>query len=233
MRHAMQSHATHNTQYRFMSSLPFTCTRNPTASSYSTRTNVASICFTLGSANLTLFRYSTGCRVCSGFPSKYTVSNFSLSPSCFSTSSKLDILHQLAHNSSRLVRNSRPVRESIGFAEMSITRREVLDERPESEVRALWEMWSSSRLVRAERPSMVRRRFAWMERIVRLASLSRPLALISTSIIDSIRWCAYLELGDLILPQPQFLQIRQRIKTLYLPYTIPTQLQILQLIQTL
>ena len=42
-------------------------------------------------------------------------------------------------------------------------------------VSRLWEMWSSERAGREERPDMERRRLDWMERILRLCSVSRPL----------------------------------------------------------
>jgi len=54
-----------------------------------------------------------------------------------------------------------------------MTRSDVLDSRPDIELRALWEMWSSSREVKEERPVMDRRRLDWMERIVRLDRESR------------------------------------------------------------
>lgn len=40
-------------------------------------------------------------------------------------------------------------------------------ERPERDVRALWDMWSCSSEVRVSRPVMAVSRFAWMERILR------------------------------------------------------------------
>jgi hypothetical protein len=66
---------------------------------------------------------------------------------------------------------------------MSMTRRLVLLSRPDNEVRALCEMCSSSREVRWVRPVMVRRRFAWMERMVRLGRLSRPYTHVRISMI--------------------------------------------------
>jgi hypothetical protein len=55
----------------------------------------------------------------------------------------------------------------MGLTEMSMTRRFVLVSRPESVVIALWDMCSSSRFTRDSRPVIWRRRFDWMERIVR------------------------------------------------------------------
>ena len=89
---------------------------------------------------------------------------------------KSEIWLRLAQNSSRSFKVSRPVRCSIGLAEMSMTRSLVLWVRPERVVSALWEMWSSSRLESFSRPVISRNLFAWIERIVRLERLSRPFA---------------------------------------------------------
>jgi hypothetical protein len=151
------------------------CISSVTASTTSLHFNLlASICTILGSASLTLFRYSAGCCLCNGFPSKYTVSSSSLSPSSFSTSWKLASLQLLAQNSVKCVSPCRPERCSMGFALISMTRRFLFSERPESEVSRLWEMCNSSREVREERFVMVRRRLDWMLNIFRLVNVDKP-----------------------------------------------------------
>jgi hypothetical protein len=112
---------------------------------------LASICFIFGSANLTLFLYSTGCLNCSGFPSKYTVVKAVLSAKTSSTSSKLPSLQLLAQISSISLCVSRPRNEVMGLDETSMMCRLCDEDRGSSESMALWEMYRSVSLGSAER----------------------------------------------------------------------------------
>lgn len=100
---------------------------------------LASICFTCGSANLTLLRYKVGFRNCNKLPSKYTVANSCLSANSFSTSSNDESWFEDAQSSSSLTRCFRFVRLVIWLLEMSRTRRPRFSSSPDMEVRALWE----------------------------------------------------------------------------------------------
>lgn len=101
---------------------------------------LASICITCGSASRTLFLYTAGPFVCSGFPSKYTVFKFSLSLSSCSTSSKLDSWLFDAHSSSRRLRCEMFSSLEIWLLEKSRTRSFVLFSSPDRLVMALCEM---------------------------------------------------------------------------------------------
>lgn len=120
-----------------------------------------------GSANFTLFLYTAGPLSCKGFASKYTVFNSFLSRSCSSTSSNESSRFEEAHNSSNFVKCFKPERLRIWLFDTSRMRRFVLLSRPEISVRALCDMYISSRLGNPETPVILVRRFDWIERILR------------------------------------------------------------------
>ena len=117
--------------------------------------SLASICRTPGTNSFTFPLYSAGCFLCTGFPSRYTVSNACLPltsvPIPRSTSLQSSSWQLLAQSSSRFFSCSRPTSEESGLEDMSRVRRDSGPaERPVRDVSALWDTWSSVRDVRYE-----------------------------------------------------------------------------------
>ena len=168
-----------------------------------------------GSANFTLFLYTAGPLSCKGFASKYTVFNSFLSRSCSSTSSNESSRFEEAHNSSSFVRGFKPERLRIWLFETSRIRRFVLLSRPDISVRALCDMYISSRLGSSETPVILVRRLDWIDRILRF-SRCEMFCHVSSALGPDREEEAYVYLDDLILAQPELFQIGQRVQILYL-----------------
>ena len=90
------------------------------------------------------------------------------SVSSFLTSSKDVNWLEDAHSSSRFTRCCKLVNLLIWLLEMSRTRSALLFSNPETEVRALCEIYNSSSEVKDVKPLIHWRRFDWMDSILRV-----------------------------------------------------------------
>ena len=89
-------------------------------------------------------------------------------------------------------------------------RRFVLLSRPEISVRALCEMYISSRLGNSERPEILVRRFDWIERILRFCRCEMFCHSLSAPGLDCENE-AYVYFKNLILAQPKLFQAGQGV----------------------